>query len=598
MEGCGGRCGGVRVNLLLSTRDENSLLKIGDFGFARITVQVAKRLEAIRWRQILVSQSARSLILLFPAVCGCTLLGEIYRSQRLFSFRTCLPDYLPYSYLMVGTGGYGDGRRHVAFRLDRLIVSFQMEEFGMAYMIRTCGAANAVLHNTEDDKLKIPVCVGPSNSSEDAGDHKMVASASKGDSLESVEWEYVLVNPNLASMETIFSSLETSLLESSMARPICILKKIGKGISGELALGPISGLDGAESHVSAPEASLSMELNIQRASLSHPSKRLQLLCQYVHALSEVAKEKVHGPNKGRRGARRAASFLLLPSCLTTAHPGASSGGGGGGGAAGRRRRCSQAAATAAARAAAAGASSGSRGGAGDSGGGSQKLDQVHDIEGDYLEPKILEMQRAILQAEIALIMSHERQFLSRGRHAQSTCDKVVLLNDMMPALGEPCVTKDNVSLLNSDYNTIATGQVENDSPDDGIDSSLISHTGGIYRYQRTEGYPDHFLLDKGLFPFIHNFVPSHMEADNPCLIEERRYLETVILTYRDSLLGACPVFYPSFPLGIAMPQRLPSAADLGVFSRNLTHYTWSRMISPAKWNLKGHHRAMNQPNGL
>ncbi|MQL97038.1 hypothetical protein Taro_029728 [Colocasia esculenta] len=47
-----------------------------------------------------------------------------------------------------------------------------------------------------------------------------------------------------------------------------------------------------------------------------------------------------------------------------------------------------------------------------------------------------------------------------------------------------------------------------------------------------------------------------------------------------------------------MPQRLPSTADLGVFSRDLTHYTWSRMISPAKWNLKGRHRAMNQSNGL
>ncbi|MQL85700.1 hypothetical protein Taro_018226 [Colocasia esculenta] len=89
-----------------------------------------------------------------------------------------------------------------------------------------------------------------------------------------------------------------------------------------------------------------------------------------------------------------------------------------------------------------------------------------------------------------------------------------------------------------------------------------------------------------------------MEANDPRLIAERRYLETVILTYRDSLLGACPVFYPSFPLDFVMPQRLPFAADLGAFSRDLTRYTWSRMISPAKWSLKGHHRAMNQSSGL
>ncbi|MQL89218.1 hypothetical protein Taro_021785 [Colocasia esculenta] len=89
-----------------------------------------------------------------------------------------------------------------------------------------------------------------------------------------------------------------------------------------------------------------------------------------------------------------------------------------------------------------------------------------------------------------------------------------------------------------------------------------------------------------------------MEADDPRLVAERRYLETVILTYRDSLLGACPVFYPSFPLDFVMPQRLPSAADLGAFSRDLTRYTWSRMISPVKWSLKGHHRAMNQSSGL
>ncbi|MQM01335.1 hypothetical protein Taro_034085 [Colocasia esculenta] len=58
-----------------------------------------------------------------------------------------------------------------------------------------------------------------------------------------------------------------------------------------------------------------------------------------------------------------------------------------------------------------------------------------------------------------------------------------------------------------------------------------------------------------------------MAADDPCISAERHYIEAAILESRDSLLGTYALSFPSFPLGFASQNRLPSAVELGSFNR-------------------------------
>ncbi|MQM22923.1 hypothetical protein Taro_055982, partial [Colocasia esculenta] len=48
-----------------------------------------------------------------------------------------------------------------------------------------------------------------------------------------------------------------------------------------------------------------------------------------------------------------------------------------------------------------------------------ELDQVHDIEGDYLEPKIMETQLAVLQAETAITSTKITQAMNRHKMTTS-----------------------------------------------------------------------------------------------------------------------------------------------------------------------------------
>ncbi|XP_043709849.1 serine/threonine-protein kinase ATG1a isoform X2 [Telopea speciosissima] len=123
------------------------------------------------------------------------------------------------------------------------------------------------------------------------------------DSLESIEKDYVLVNSHFASMETLSSSLEESLQDHSAPRGFCMpTKKIGKNVSvamqtGKLATSSAGCATSQGIHASLPLAGgshASTELrDVQGSSKLHPSTRLRLLHQYVHALSELAQEKLN-----------------------------------------------------------------------------------------------------------------------------------------------------------------------------------------------------------------------------------------------------------------------------------------------------------------
>ncbi|MQM13100.1 hypothetical protein Taro_046021, partial [Colocasia esculenta] len=195
-------------------------------------------------------------------------------------------------------------------------------------------------------------------------------------------------------------------------------------------------------------------------------------------------------------------------------------------------------------------------------------------------------------------MPQRRGYLSCNDYAQRTRDKVVLLDDMMPSLGEPRVTSTNSPLLDSRNNNVAEVNSDNLLAIGGVDISRISRLKGAYHYTREEDYPAYLPTDPELFNFIQNFVPSHMTANDPCLSAERRYLESAILKSRDSLFGTCASSYPSFPLGFAVQQRLPPIADLGPFSHDLNSYTRSRKISPAVWSLTNRHQTKPETDGL
>lgn len=120
--------------------------------------------------------------------------------------------------------------------------------------------------------------------------------------MESIERDYVLVNPHYGSTETFSYHLETSVQDST-GFSSCQAKKNEQESEGVMPKKQFTGLHvhGLDLPSTSSEATISREL--QGLSIQHPSTRLHLLHQYVHALTELAHEKV--------------SFLKLSSHITT-----------------------------------------------------------------------------------------------------------------------------------------------------------------------------------------------------------------------------------------------------------------------------------------
>ncbi|KAL9252915.1 Serine/threonine-protein kinase ATG1a-like protein, partial [Drosera capensis] len=115
------------------------------------------------------------------------------------------------------------------------------------------------------------------------------------DSMESIERDYVLVNPHFASTE----SLETSLLESSGVRGHALPSKRGDQHmpaltqATDIASSSVGGMESTSSCGldSTTSGSRNIMTEAQRLSVLHPSMRLELLHQYLTAISNVALEK-------------------------------------------------------------------------------------------------------------------------------------------------------------------------------------------------------------------------------------------------------------------------------------------------------------------
>ncbi|XP_058085142.1 serine/threonine-protein kinase ATG1a isoform X2 [Magnolia sinica] len=172
------------------------------------------------------------------------------------------------------------------------------------------GDAHECSLNATVDSLRKSVD-GHLSSSSDQGSMEMgnvdrglssISTTKVADSLELIERDYVLVPSNFTSVETLTSSLEASVQETSATRiSNCPKKTTVKGIAdpvriGEPAVSSVGGAENLGCHGSAPLAAsrASTELvDVQRQSSLHPSTRLRFLHQYVHSLSELAQEKLN-----------------------------------------------------------------------------------------------------------------------------------------------------------------------------------------------------------------------------------------------------------------------------------------------------------------
>lgn len=122
-------------------------------------------------------------------------------------------------------------------------------------------------------------------------------------SLDSIEREYVLVHSNFASTEILTSSLGTSLKEGS-ATKACDLAPKNKDKQlptmpkmNELTtpnfIGGSNKILQSEMKLLAASGAPCILMETQDLLILHPSTRLQLIHQYVGALSDLAREKFH-----------------------------------------------------------------------------------------------------------------------------------------------------------------------------------------------------------------------------------------------------------------------------------------------------------------
>ncbi|XVF80336.1 hypothetical protein PTKIN_Ptkin15bG0061900 [Pterospermum kingtungense] len=120
------------------------------------------------------------------------------------------------------------------------------------------------------------------------------------DSMESIEKEYVLVEPQFASLDTFSYHLETSLPDYSTTRLLkCQPKKSDQEVAVSLETKETAGsvassaktpqFQGSDPQATSSEPAMLKE--VQRLSILHPSTRLQLLHQYAQAIAELAQEK-------------------------------------------------------------------------------------------------------------------------------------------------------------------------------------------------------------------------------------------------------------------------------------------------------------------
>ncbi|XP_008808264.1 serine/threonine-protein kinase ATG1a [Phoenix dactylifera] len=302
-------------NLLLSSTDETPVLKIGDFGFARYLMPqgLADTLcgsplymapEIIQDRKYDAKADLWSVgAILFQLVTGKLPFDGNTHFQLFQNILATNELQFPEDVLVNLHPDCIDLCRSLLRRNPVERLTFE-DFFNHKFMAQRISGTAMVSQNTADVNL------GDSDPSNSLNVHAMkTGSMDQGLSFtntskvaDSFEQEYVLVQTHFASMEALFSSLETSLQDNSTTRlPSYKPKQTSKGTAGlmqtgELVISNISGAESMGSDVSSPlsklQASTASE-DVQESSSLHPSTRLLLLSQYVNVLTELAQEKLH-----------------------------------------------------------------------------------------------------------------------------------------------------------------------------------------------------------------------------------------------------------------------------------------------------------------
>ncbi|KAL8162416.1 hypothetical protein V2J09_013905 [Rumex salicifolius] len=110
------------------------------------------------------------------------------------------------------------------------------------------------------------------------------------DSMELIEWEYVLVNSHFASMESLTSSLERTMIDSSGGRACGVKPETDTHVVAQTKEVAASSAGGIGKTFSSSTSSVSTER--QGIGSVHHLTRLQLLSQFARALSAFAQEKL------------------------------------------------------------------------------------------------------------------------------------------------------------------------------------------------------------------------------------------------------------------------------------------------------------------
>ncbi|KAK7349364.1 hypothetical protein VNO77_06679 [Canavalia gladiata] len=117
--------------------------------------------------------------------------------------------------------------------------------------------------------------------------------------MESIERDYVLVNPHFASLEAFSDYFEASLQDNSSSRISIFPSKrtnLEIGVANQMDLsssstGRLENLKGNEHGAALASSEFPSLRKKQGISSQHPSNRLQLLHQYVQILAELSQEK-------------------------------------------------------------------------------------------------------------------------------------------------------------------------------------------------------------------------------------------------------------------------------------------------------------------